>query len=352
VTSTTQTFETVPLRPHTPAPKRDALEACSLRLVSVLLILTGCAHMPMRGHSRPPLPVPPPLIERYHIPDATIREDQTERHTLPDYRLRCLTLHLDHADNKPLDPIAPNQPIDIELYETRRAGRRPAILVSPILGGSYPIERSFCRFFARQGFHAVLVHREKIDFGSDRGAVYVEEMLARAVITNRVVIQWMATQPAIDPERLGLFGISLGGIVGIMTAAVEPSLNAHVIALTGGSIADIFRTTSDPTLTIPRNRYLERTASTTEQLCASLQDTVNTDPLRLAAYVDPASILFITARFDRTIRPRYGLQLWRALGEPELVALPSGHYSAIIWLPYIRRATIRFFRRRFDWPSE
>ncbi len=308
--------------------------------------------MPMRGHSRLPLPIPPPLIERYHLPGATIREEQTEIHELQDYHLRRLSLHLDHADSKPLDQIAPNQPIDIELYEVRRTGRRPAILVSPILGGSYPIERSFCRFFARQGFHAVLVHREKIDFGSDRGAAYVEEMLARAVITNRVVIQWMTTQPAIDPERLGLFGISLGGMVGIMTAAVEPSLSASVIALAGGSIADIFWTTSDPTLTIPRNRYLERTASTTEQLHASLLDTVNTDPLRLAAYVDPTNILFITARFDRTIRPRYSLQLWRALGQPELIALPSGHYSSIVWLPYIRRATIRFFRRRLGWPSE
>ena len=55
----------------------------------------------------------------------------------------------------------------------------------------------------------------------------------------------------------------------------------------------------------------------------------------------------VLARFDRSVPYRHGLSLWKALGRPERIVCPGGHYTAFLWLPWLRERAFAHFEKRF-----
>ena len=74
------------------------------------------------------------------------------------------------------------------------------------------------------------------------------------------------------------------------------------------------------------------------------------DPSRFAGALDRDSVLLISGRFDRVIRPARSEELWDALGQPEWVKLPTGHYSAMPFLWYVASRAVDHFDSRFSDP--
>jgi len=42
------------------------------------------------------------------------------------------------------------------------------------------------------------------------------------------IVDWLAIQPGIDPNRIGIVGISQGGQVGLLAAAMNPKVRAVI----------------------------------------------------------------------------------------------------------------------------
>jgi hypothetical protein len=137
----------------------------------------------------------------------------------------------------------------------------------------------------------------------------------------------------------------MGGIASVIAAAVEPRLRVHVVALAGGSIPDILITSKDRLLTKPRRRYLEANRMELAQLQRLMQEHVKTDPILLAPYVDPRRLFMFIALSDRTIGRTNAMRLWRALGQPQAVFMPTGHYTSYLLLPYLKHQSLKVFRR-------
>ena len=156
----------------------------------------------------------------------------------------------------------------------------------------------------------------------------------------------MEANERVDPQRMASFGISMGGMVSVMSAAVEPRLRCHVAAMAGGSITDILASSHDQLLTKPRAKYLARNGLDLETFEQQLRAAVKTDPLLLAPYVDARELLTVIALMDRTIGRSNSLRLWRALGRPEVIFLPTGHYTSYLYLPFIKRLALGYFRKR------
>ena len=65
------------------------------------------------------------------------------------------------------------------------------------------------------------------------------EGMTQAILDIRRATAWLGRQPEVDGERLGVFGISLGGITGALAAAAEPRLQNIFLALAGGDIGKV-----------------------------------------------------------------------------------------------------------------
>lgn len=311
-------------------------------LTAYCLLLTachGCAYAPLRTPSVVSQPLPSEVAAYYTYPhrptEATIerlRENRLVRESL-------IRFPLSAAGFEPTEPV-----VEFEWFESTQPGRRPAILFNPILGGDYPLERGICRYLARNGFHVAMVHRKTLKIGPDQPIEHLELLLRQGILRIRQVVDWMETNERVDASRMGGFGISMGGIVSAITAAIEPRLRAHVIALAGGSIPDILTTSKDSLLTKPLARYLAHHHMDLNAMEALLRQHIQTDPVRMAPYVDSTRLLMFIAIGDRTIGRGNSLRLRRALRFPATVFLPTGHYTAYLMLPYLKYASLKFFR--------
>ena len=300
---------------------------------------TGCAHLPLDAQYRGPLGLPREIAAYYTYPQTTPQATSELLEVRSRYRRLLVRFPLTTPDVEPTEPV-----VEFEWFEVTRPGRHPAILFSPILGGDYPLERGICRFFAAHGFHVALVHRKTLKVSPEKDAKYLELLLRQAILRNRQILDWVASHPQVDSTRLGGFGISMGGIANFMTAAVDPRLRCHVVALAGGSLADILRDSHDKLIAKPRAKYLAAHRLDPATMHAILAEQLKTDPLRLAPYVDSRQLLMVIALIDRTIGTPNALRLWKAAGRPEAVLIPLGHYTTYLVLPYLKYASLRFFQ--------
>jgi hypothetical protein len=313
-----------------------------LRLVTAVSFLcAGCAAIPLHGPSHEPAALPNEIAAYYDSPKRTPEASVQLIREAPAFREFLVRFPLSVSGFEPTEPV-----VEVEWFEVKGSGRAPAILLNPILGGDYPLERGICRFFASRGFHVALVHRKTLKIPPEREVSHIELLLRQGVIRIRQVVDWMEAHDRVDSHRMGSFGISMGGIASVVAAAVEPRLRVHVVALAGGSISDILLTSKDRLLTKPLNRYLAHRQLDRTTLRRRLEEQVNTDPLRLAPYVDRRNLLLFIALADRTVGRANALRLYRALGKPEAVFLPTGHYTSYLFLPYVKRASLRFFQAR------
>ena len=303
--------------------------------------LVGCAAVPLRGPSSAPQPLPREIAAYYDYPKRAPQASVQLIREAPAFRELLVRFPLSVSGFEPTEPV-----VEFEWFEAKEPGRRPAILFNPILGGDYPLERGICRFLASRGFHVALVHRKTLKVSPERDVSHIELLLRQGIIRIRQVVDWMEAHDRVDPHRMGSFGISMGGIAGVIAAAVEPRLRAHVVALAGGGIPEILASSPDRLLARPRAQYLIRNHMDLATLEARLRQEVRTDPIRLAPYVDARQLLLFVAVFDRTIGRANALRLRHALGSPRTVFLPFGHYSAYLALPYLKRESLRFFRER------
>jgi hypothetical protein len=216
---------------------------------------------------------------------------------------------------------------------------------NPILGGDYPLERGICRFLARRGFHVALIHRKTLKISPSDEVDHLERLLRQGVLRTRQVVDWLEAHERVDPNRMGSFGISMGGMASVIAAAVEPRLKAHMVALAGGSISDVLVTSKDRLLTKPLARYLAARKVDRETLSRLLTERIKTDPLRLAPYVDRRQLFLFIALADRTIGTANALRLYHALGEPQAVFIPTGHYTAYLFLLYLKLVSLRFLQQ-------
>ncbi len=80
------------------------------------------------------------------------------------------------------------------------------------------------------------LHGERAPGGVTEPVVDVEtwaEVVRDTAIDLRRGIDYLETRPECDPDRIGLFGISMGGFLGVLTAAVDERIAAVVLLATG-----------------------------------------------------------------------------------------------------------------------
>jgi hypothetical protein len=117
----------------------------------------------------------------------------------------------------------------------------------------------------------------------------------------------------------------------VNTLAQEPLVRAGFFVMAGGGLPEILRDSQDGDLVRFRERAFEAKLFTDgEDLVRQARAyTDPIDPLTWAHRLAPEQVLLISARYDRVIAYERTEALWRALGRPRWLEVPTGHYQLV-----------------------
>ncbi len=316
-----------------------------------LFILFGlyqvrCASIAQDPLYRGPFPRPEWALEAYKEPNSWKAKVE------PGAECQQITLIFGDASSFQDSNHPVQAPIIMDYYRSSDNAKHPAILVSPILGGKNRVATHFARYLSQRGYHCLVVHRPK-DLTSDLiDLQQLDDRLQQAVIRDRVALDWLCSQPEVDSNALGSFGVSYGGIKNTVLAGVDARLKVNVFAMAGANFPSLVFDSNHKVMKRVRHFIEQHYELTREQIEQKLRDTILTEPLRFTPFIDPDTTLLILARGDRTVPRANGELLREALGYPRTLYLPCGHYSAALFtgmlgFPYVECITKEFFDQHF-----
>lgn len=244
-------------------------------------------------------------------------------------------------------PWPENNLVPGEIYLPRKVADGPVIgaVVLDIMDGSAFVARSLARGLAQQGVAAIYI--PMACYGARRPAdrshfAYFAEHpektpdnLRQTVMDIRRAKAILAALPEVDDERIAITGVSLGGIMTSLAAGVDGTFWRVVPILAGGDIAAIcFHDTRETR----RIRQACEAKGIDQKRLAEILRPV--EPLTFANRIDPKSCLMINALHDEVIPMPTTIALRKAIGMPQMLMIPVGHYGAALFLPNIRQRTI------------
>lgn len=221
------------------------------------------------------------------------------------------------------------------------SGRKvPAILVLPVMAApNVWIETRFVNRFARDGFVVMWLemptqfHRRP-DPTEPSGQVFLARTtrqltanFRQSVLDARRALGVLAARPEVEPDRIALFGISLGAIVGSVTYSVDPRPRFAAFLLGG---ADFPTLLLDSSLSGP---FARRMGLKPDELREAWKDM---DPYLHAERDAGKPALLVNAGWDTVIPRANARRLLKAFPDARQVWVPGGHYTSIIhlfWLP-------------------
>lgn len=307
--------------------------ACLARLVActvTLVAAAGCCHREATVGAPARLPISASVFDYARAPvEGTLEPAPAESER---FRTEVLTFPADDRDD-------PKNPVVRALLRTPLEDPRGLVVVYPVLGGDYSPSDAFATDLAGRGWRTLRFDRKVDVFDSEGDFRTVARRLRQSVIDVRRGIDW-ATDEGIAPRHgIGLVGISLGSIIGSLAAASDPRIHATVLLLGGGDLVEILEAAASE----------EEVAALLAALAADGLDDATIEararrafapiePLDHVARLDPESTLLVHARFDAVVPYANGTRLWEAAGEPARLTIPTGHYGAVLYLPYLLSA--------------
>jgi len=305
------------------------------------LLASGCSHSSHRAGKTHPQPLPPAIVEEYSYAKSDAPAKVTELETKNGFTIKLIKVPI------PDDDFGTNRSVQLEYYDIAGDAKVPVVMVLPMSGGGYTVERHFANYFASRGYAAVIVHRDKVP-KNQQVLENLNPMMKRMVIDHKRVIDWLETQQDVDAGKIGIFGISLGGIKGAILTPLESRIQAAIIGLAGGDVPHILVHSTEPGIAKKREAYFKQHNLTPEEAEKKLREIITRDPLVYAPYVDPNKVMLVIARYDTVVPTAKGLLLKEKMGNPETIMLPSGHYTAVLSIPYIKSEAFDFFEKRFN----
>lgn len=244
-------------------------------------------------------------------------------------------------------PYPENNTVPAELYLPAKAdGPLPAAIVLDILDGTAIVPRAMARALALRGVAALYFPMPYYNVRKPKGnaqfkmldvdMTYVAEPLRQTVMDARRAKAILASRPEIDAQRIGITGVSLGGISATLVAGVDGHFYRVAPAIAGGDLATI--TFHCREMRRMRERFLQHGVD--RDALAKLLEPV--EPLNYASRIDPSTCLMINATLDEVIPRKATDALHNALGNPTILWMPVGHYGCILFMPNIEQKVADF----------
>jgi len=229
-----------------------------------------------------------------------------------------------------------NQTVYAWLYEPKRPGPMPAVVVlhelATVQGG---LARALCQQLAGVGIVALQVvmpyHMQRTPPGAASGELLVmgdldhlRQTAVQAVVDVRCSVDFLASRPLVDPKRIGITGMSLGGTVALLASRIDGRFSAVASILGAG----------DPAFILWHSRLMGGAKVGLLEQGHGIADARRAlESVNTIAYRDrnrKCAVLMIAGRHDWVMPVHAVKPTWKALGRPPIVWLNSGHISPLL----------------------
>jgi dienelactone hydrolase len=309
----------------------------------VMLSLMAPSAVSLRGEVHfKPTAAEAEVPKRFRLKEAVFPFEMEQRRATPRYTVWAVRF-----PSEVVTSDAANNTVHAEYFQPTNlphGTKCSAVVVLHILGADFALSRYVAARLADAGVGALFVKlpyygerqspgRQSVTAGFQRAIAATQQ----GVCDVRRAASWLASRPEVDGDRLGVTGISLGGIVSAIAASVDPKLNRAVLLLAGGGLAEALW--EMPESAPYRVLWLASGRTKTD----FTRMTRPYDPVTYAHMLKGKHVLMMAGNVDEVIPPRATLALWEAAGKPRLEWFDCGHYSAVGYLlPGIRK-TVDFF---------
>jgi dienelactone hydrolase len=245
-----------------------------------------------------------------------------------------------------------NQTVYAHFYEPKQP-RGPAVIVLHVLKTRHgSLGLALCRRLAGHGIAALLVelpyHMHRTPSGHLSGGLFLRpdpDALVRAcvqsVVDVRCAVDFLASRPGIDPQRIGLVGMSLGAVVAFLVVRVEDRLSVAVCLLGSADPAYVLwhsELVGDVKDALRAKGYSQ---SDLRRLLAPI------DALEYPPRARPCALLMINGLHDWVMPGAAVERTWEGFGRPDRILINSGHFTAFADRGALFRETDRFLRIKF-----
>jgi dienelactone hydrolase len=242
--------------------------------------------------------------------------------------------------------------VTVRYWRPDGPGPHPAILMLPGIWGDRYLE-DFAETFVKKGFVCLLFpsHRylEQIRRVSPMKMESLADLIQKQVEESNRLYDWLSTEPEVDPDRSGILGMSIGAILASLLTESNPNVHAAAYVLGGGNLPDIMSSPQGYVKRRVRERIMAENGLSAEEFRRSSEKLLKkVDPLTYAGRLDARRIIMVNGRFDHVIPYQDAEALWSALGKPDWLVIPSGHYTASMFLGYIRKRVTEHFLEQLN----
>lgn len=261
--------------------------------------------------------------------------------------------------------VAINDTVTLRVILPRTVARPvPVVLILHYWGAKdLLVERSLAAQLVAKGVGAAILtlpyHLERTPDGLSSGELAIQPEPAKLIATSeqsvmdvRRAVDFLQARKEIDPNRIGISGVSLGAIVSSLSFAVENRIKKGAFLLGGTDLAGILWRSSR---TVPQRDVMRRRGITEEALREALK------PIEPETYLNPIGdyrrAFVVYGLYDPVVPPGNSKRLIDRLNDPAVLALDTGHYGGFLVQRRLFREVATFFDlelrdRRYEPPKK
>lgn len=173
----------------------------------------------------------------------------------------------------------------------------------------------------------------------------------REILGLRTLLDFASRDSRFDSQRLGIFGMSLGGIITSMMAGLEPErLKAVVIAVGGGDLPHVLAMSDNVIIGTLRQRRMASIGVTDiAEYEALLAKHLRYDPLFFATQANHDRIMMVMSTVDRKVIASTQREQFDAFGKTNYMLSTWDHIETLLQVAYLYMSPlIKFMQSRFD----
>ncbi|MBN1437726.1 MAG: prolyl oligopeptidase family serine peptidase [Sedimentisphaerales bacterium] len=243
--------------------------------------------------------------------------------------------------------VTANNTVYCEYYRQNGDGSRPSVILLGALDGDMTLPRVIAHTLATSGIDVcimVLPYYGARQGGGVRGFAGSPDMLVeaveQAVMDVRRSAAWLAAQEGVDADRIGLCGVSLGGLISALTAGVDGGFGRVVLVVAGGDLAYVLMTDAPEVQGV--RAELQSRGISVEQFRKA------TEPIEPLVYADRlrnTRVLMLNATDDRII-PAHCAQALADEADAEIVWFETDHTGLANHIMRALQLTVNHFAAR------